>query len=406
MANQSVPVLDLLHPDFISDPVPMIDRMLREQPIAFDPRMGGWLIGRYRDIMALHRDPRLSCQRTHLVTATLPTDLHDMIEPFLVWARQGIAMSDPPRHTRLRRLASHAFQPGHLARLESWIQSVVDELIDGVIDAGEMELVSDFACPLPQRVISQMVGISTADRDKFIAWTSAPLNVITSGSNSADTIQQALDAVAELKDYFGALIPQRRKRLVEGEILSDLIAASEQQDRLTTEEITVVAADIMSGGYHTTTHLISSLMLQLLRHPDQLALVRKDPDLAASAVEEVMRYEPSITFNTRAVTEPIEYEGARFEPGQLLYLITCAANRDPERFPEPHRFDVTRKDNKHLTFGLGAHFCLGAPLARMEARIALRRLLERLPDLHLPEQPIERLPYMAMRPLARLVVRW
>jgi hypothetical protein len=406
MANQSIPVLDLLHPDFISDPVPMIDRMLREQPIAFDPRLGGWLLGRHRDIMALQRDPRLSCQRTHLATATLPPDLRDMIEPFLAWARQSIAMSDPPRHTRLRRLASHAFQPGSLARLEPWIQSVVDELIDRVIDAGEMEVLSDLAYPLPQLVIGRMVGISAIDRDKFVAWTTAPLNVFTSSSNSAETIQQALDAVAEIKDYFGALIAERRKHLVEGEILSELIAASEEQDRLSTEEITVVAADIMSGGYHTTTHLIANAMLQLLRHPDQLALVRDNPDLAAGAVEEVLRYEPSITFNTRAVTEPIEYQGARFEPGQLLYFITCAANRDPERFPDPHRFDVTRKDNKHLTFGLGAHFCLGAPLARMEARIAIRRLIERLPDLHLPEQAIERLPYMAMRPLARLVVRW
>lgn len=406
MSQPSLPVLDLLHPEFVRDPYPMVDRMLREQPIAFDPRLGGWIIGRYHDMMELTRDPRLSNRRVGFVTAALSDELRAEVAPLVAWYEQWLIMADPPRHTRLRGLAAHAFQPRNLARLEGVIEGLVDELLDAVMAAGEMEVKRDLAEPLPQMVISRMVGVPESDRPRFVKWSQDLLELLTSGKPSAGAIAEARTSYGELTAYFADLVARRREQPVEGEILSELIAASEGGERLTAEEVTVLAANLMAGGFETTTHLITNAVLCLLRHPDQLELLRRDPELIPGAVEEVLRFEPSIAVNSRVVAEPFEYEGRRFEAGQMVYLVSCAANRDPARFPEPDRFDVRRPDNKHVTFGFGIHFCLGAPLARMEAQIALRRVLARMPGLWLPEQPIERMPNMAMRPLAKLVVRW
>lgn len=402
MTPPSVPILDVLHEDFIRDPYPMASRMLREQPIAFDARLGGWLVGRYDDTMALSRDPRLSNHRVGVVTAMLSDELREEAAPLVAWFEKWMVMSDPPRHTRLRKLTARAFQPRNLARLEGFIERTVDERLDAVMSAGQMELRRDLADPLPQMVISHMVGVPEADRAKFVTWTLDLLELLTVIKVTAEAIARARRSYDEVTAYFGELIARRRESPIEGEILSELIAASEGDDQLTPEEVTEIGVNLMAGGFETTTHLITNAVLCLLRHPDQLERLREDPGLIPSAVEEVLRFEPSITFNTRVVTEPFEHEGHRFELGQMLYFLSCAANRDPARFPDPDRFDVGREDNKHVTFGFGIHFCLGAPLARMETQIALRRMLARMPDLRLPEQSIERAPNMAMRPLKTL----
>lgn len=405
-ADPSVPVLDIFHPDFAGDPAPMIDRMLREQPIAFDPRLGGWLIGRHRDVMALQAEPRLTSLRIDYVTAGLSPELRAAIEPLVAWYGRWIVMKDPPEHTRLRRLAAHAFQPRNLERLRGRIEQVVDQLVDEVVDAGEMEVMSQLAYPLTRAVISDMVGVPWDDRDRLLAWISDFIALLAASLRTEEAIAQAMRSYDDMRAYMLALIDRRRQQPVEGEILSDLVAACDQDDRLTVDEIIDLVAFILTGGYDTTAHLIGNGLLQLLRHPAQLAQVRQDSALLPAAIEEALRLDPSITFNTRAVVAPIDHEGHRFEAGQLLYFMTIAANRDPARFPEPHRFDIRREKNAHVSFGFGGHYCLGAALARMEARIAFERLLARLPGLTLPEQPIVRRPAVAVRPLERLVVRW
>jgi cytochrome P450 len=401
-----VPVLDMLHPDFVANPVPMVDRMLREQPIARDHRLGGWLLGRYRDTLALQRDPRLRSNRAAYVSAALSPELRTLIAPLASWYGEWISMKDAPDHTRLRKLAAPAFQPRNLARLERRIEQVVDQLLDGVMAAGQMDLVRELAFEVPGRIIGEMLGVPEADHSLLLPWTHDIMDLLGANLNTAEKITSALRSHEQMFAYIRGLVEERRKRPVEGEILSSLVVASDAGDRLSMDELLTMVSTIMVGGYETTAHLIANGTLLLLTHPEQLAMLRANPALVPGAIEEMLRIEPSPSFNTRAVGEAFEYQGHRFEPGQILYLITIAANRDPERFPDPHRFDITRTDNAHLTFGFGIHFCLGAALGRMEARIAFQRLLARLPGLTLAEQEIERLPSMAMRALKQLVVRW
>jgi cytochrome P450 len=406
-AASSVPVLDVLHPDYVANPIPMIDRMLREQPIAFDPRLGGWLIGRYSDTMALQREPRLHSNRIGYITAALSPELRAQIMPLSDWYEQWLPMKDPPEHTRLRRLAAPAFQPRNLARLERRIEEVVDEIIDRVQGRGEMEVAREFAFPLPRTIIAAMIGIPDSDLDRIMPWIHDFIALLGGELNTAESIARGRQSYAEVTTYYRDLIEERRRRPVDGEILSSLVAAHEAGDRLSMDELITMITLLTVGGYETTAQLITNGTLLLLQHPAELARLRERPEQCANAVEEMLRCEPSPSFNTRAVRESFEYQGHRFEAGQILYFMTMASNRDPERFADPHRFDVGRADaSAHLTFGFGIHHCLGAPLARMEARIAFQRLVTRLPGLSLPEQTLRRHPSLALRGLERLMVRW
>lgn len=405
MTTANLP-LDLLSPDYINDPVPMIDRMLAEAPMFFDPRLYGWMVGRYRDVQALQASPNLTASRAFYVSAALPPELQAQIKPLVDWYQQWIVMMDAPEHTRLRRLGGQAFKPKQIEKVVARVEEVVDELIARVIDRGEMEFLADFAVPLPQTIISEMVGIPAADRERFIEWTDDLTRLLSAALNTPEGIAHALESYEQMKAYFDDLLAERRKQPIPGEVLSNLVVASEEQDRLTADEVINLVAFIMTGGYETTTHLLANGMLLLLQHPEQLAKLRADPGLIPGFVEETLRCEPSITINVRSVAAPFTYEGHELAPGQMMYFLTSVANRDPEQFPDPHRFDVERADNKHLAFGFGAHFCLGAALARMEAQIAFRKLLERLPGLSLPEQEIVRAPNFVVRPLTRLALTW
>jgi cytochrome P450 len=398
--------LDLLSPEYIDDPTPMIDRMLGEAPIFFDPRLYGWMVGRYRDVMALQANPNLTASRASYVCAALAPELQAQMKPLVDWYSQWIVMMDAPEHTRLRRLGGHAFKPKQLERIGERVAEVTDELIDAVIDRGEMDFLTEFAFPLPQTIICEMVGIPAADRDRFIAWTNDLTLLLSASLRTAEGIAHALESFEQMKGYFAELMAERRKQPIPGEVLSSLVIASEEQDRLTAEEVMNLVAFIMTGGYETTTHTLTDGMLLLLSHPEQLAKVRADPGLVAGWVEETLRCEPSIGINVRGVSSAFEYEGHAFEPGQMIYFLATAGNRDPEQFADPHRFDVERRDNKHLSFGFGAHFCLGAALARLEAQTAFRRVLERLPGLRLAAQEIERAPNFVVRPLTRLLLEW
>lgn len=406
-AASSVPVLDVLHPDYVANPNPMIDRMLREQPIVFDPRLGGWLIGCYSDTMALQREPRLHSNRVGYITAALSPELREQIMPLSDWYEQWLPMRDPPEHTRLRRLAAPAFQPRNLTRLERRIEEVVDGILDRVQARGEMDVARDFAFPLPRTIIAAMIGIPDSDLDRLMPWIHDFIALLGGELNTAESIARGRKSYDEVTAYYRDLIEERRRSPVDGEILSSLITAHEAGDRLSMDELISMITLLTVGGYETTAQLITNGTLLLLQHPDQLARLRAQPELCANAVEEMLRCEPSPSFNTRAVRESFEYQGHRFEAGQILYFMTIASNRDPARFADPHRFDVGRADaNAHLTFGFGIHHCLGAPLARMEARIAFQRLITRLPGLSLPEQRIARTPSLALRGLERLTVRW
>ena len=315
-------------------------------------------------------------------------------------------MMDAPEHTRLRRLGGQAFRPKELAKIGARIEQLTDALIDAVIDRGAMEFVSEFAMPLPQTIIGEMVGIPKADNERFLVWITDLTGLLSAGLNTPEAIAHALQSYEEMKVYFDELLAERRKHPIPGEVLSNLVIAAEEHDQLSADEVINLIAFIMTGGYETTTRLLTSGMLLLLSDPAQLARVRADPSLISGWIEETLRCEPSIGINTRSIAAPFSYQGHELQPGQMIYFIITAANRDPEQFPDPHRFNVARADNKHLAFGFGAHFCLGAGLARLEAQIAFAKLLERLPGLSLPEQEIVREPNFVLRPVPRLQLRW
>jgi hypothetical protein len=396
--------LDMLDPAYGVDPYPLLDRMRDETPIQFDPRLYGWLVGRHGDVMALMRDGRLSSHRLGYLDAALPPDLKERIAPLVAFAATWLTMLDGDAHGRVRRLGTSAFQPRFLSRMEGRIEALADELIDRAGVPGRMDVMADLAYPLTQLVIGEMLGIPADDRPRLVRWVAASNGLLSATLGTAERIDEAKASFAEMREYYAGLIEERRRRPVPDELISSLATAAEGGDRLSDEEIVSLVTFLVSAAYDTTAHLIGNAVHQILSHPGAWAALREDPALVPSAVEETLRCEPSILINTRLVTAPIEHGGFRFEPGQMIYFLAGAANRDPEVFADPGRFDVRRRDNRHVSFGYGAHFCLGAPLARLEAQIALRRLLARAPGAALCEQAFARAPGFVTRPLLQLLV--
>lgn len=401
----AIPVLDLLAPDYVQDPTSMIDRMHAEQPVAFDARLHGWIVGGWRDVKALEREPRLTSARAGYVRAMTPPELQERVTPLVDWYAEWMVMRDGADHRRLRGLAAHAFQPRNIQKLEARIDEVSHALVDAALERAEVDVVQALAYPLPRIIICEMLGIPEADMHLFESWT-PPINLLLAGAlTSEEVIDRVIRARAATHEYITALIAQRRRSPREGEVLTCMVQAMAADDTLTETEVVDLAVFIMAGAYDTTAHLITNGLLAMLRDPEQLAAVRAEPSRVDGWVEETLRCDPSLTVNTRAVAEAFEYEGHRFEPGQMVYFVPLAANRDPARFPDPHRFDSARANaSEHISFGFGAHFCIGAPLARLEARRMFRALLERTRELGLPEQEIERIPSMVVRGLQRLRV--
>lgn len=396
--QDATPPFDMLSPEFVTNPVPMIARMHAEAPVFFDPRVNGWMVGSWRVNKALEREPRCSAARSGYVTALTPPALQPRVLPLVAWYAEWIAMRDGADHRRLRQLAAHAFTPRNVERLRERVAAVAGPIIDAALERGHMEVLGELAFPVPRTIICEMLGIPESDVGLFSKWTPSVTNLLSASLTTDEIIDHVYATKAEVHDYFTRLVADRRRSPREGEILSDLVQAIEGNDTLTVDEIIDLAVFIMTGGYDTTTHLIASGLKFLLEHPEQLAKVRADPSKIDGWIEETLRLDPQIALNTRIVKEGFEHEGRRFEPGQMVYFLSLAANRDPERFPDPDRFDVERKNaSEHITFGFGPHHCIGAPLARMEARTVFQTLLQKTKELRLPEQPFERVPTTLLR---------
>lgn len=286
---------------------------------------------------------------------------------------------DAPDHTRLRRLVSKAFTPRSVEAQRPGVQSLVDEAIDRAADRGHIELIAELAYPMPITTISRLLGLPAEDHLRIQSWSRAQLccSFEASGTLPGEAQRQNCTVQSDLTAYFAGLIT-RRRRDPGDDLLSALIAAEELEDKLTVEEVNATARLLLVGGHETTLSLIANGMLALLRHPDQLELLRRQPSLMESAVEEVLRYDPPFQFVTRIALEHLEVGGYRVARGKVIVLWLAAGNRDGARFPEPDRFDITRASNHHLAFGAGAHFCLGAPLARLQGEVALQTLVQRL----------------------------
>ncbi len=374
---------DLASPDFQADPYPVYATLRREAPVFQRTLASGervWLLSRYLDVVAALRDPRFQASKfpdaaVDLVRASGDAALIHLFE----MAGRMMLTRDAPDHTRLRGLVNRAFTPRIVEQLRPRIQQVADELIDEAEVAGRMDVMAQLATPLPVIVISELLGAPVEDRGLFKRW-SDQMAVFLDGSIREAGIHEAARASVELRDYFAGEIALR-KRQPRDDLLTRLVMASDLDDALSEEEVIATAVLLLGAGHETTTNLIGNGVQALLRHPAELVRLRARPELVASAVEEMLRFDSPVQLTSRRPSVPVEIEGFKIPAGDEVSLFLGAANRDPVQFPDAQRFDIARGENRHVAFGHGSHFCLGAALARAEAQIAIETLLRRLPGL-------------------------
>ncbi|MFG2126207.1 cytochrome P450 [Streptomyces sp. NPDC048751] len=349
-----------------------------------------WLVVGHEEARAALADPRLSKDGSRIGVVFLDEQL---IGKYLL-------VADPPQHTRLRALVSRAFTPRRVEELRPRIQRITDDLLDAMLPQGRADLVESFAYPLPLTVICELLGVPELDRRAFRELTTEAV-----APTSADSEH---DAFVRLAAYLTELIEDKRRAGASDDLLSDLIrTTAEDGDRLSPGELRGMAFILLIAGFETTVNLIANGVHALLTHPDQLAALRADMTLLDGAVEEMLRYEGPVENATfRYAAEPLEIGGTTIGQGEAVMIGLAAADRDPARYPDPAHFDIHRDTRAHLAFGHGIHYCLGAPLARLEARAAIRTLLERFPTLTLDGPPGEWLPGMLMRGMRSLPVRW
>jgi cytochrome P450 len=395
----------LADPAINADPFPIFRRLQDEDPVHWSDAVKGWNVTRYDDVRAIALDRELSADRVRPFFAVLPSEeqrkLADLAHYLTLWA----VFKDPPDHTRLRGLLNRAFTPRAVEALRPNIARIVDDLLDNIAARGEADLIADFAYPLPASVIMDMLGVPRSDLAVMKVWSDDIALFVGIARTTPGKHARAQAGTREMAAYFRRLVAERRKA-PRDDMISALIAAEEQAQHLTEDEIVATCILLLFAGHETTANLIGNGVLALLRHPEQLAKLRARPELAASAVEECLRYDGPSGALARVVAVAQEMGGRHLKQGDRVYAWMNAANRDPRRFPDPDRFDIERSDNRHLTFGHGAHFCLGAPLARLEAQIAFPRLLARLDRLALVPTRLEWIDSLILRGVKRLPVRF
>ncbi|TDO37092.1 cytochrome P450 [Paractinoplanes brasiliensis] len=373
---------DLNSDDYFSDPYPTYDRMRVHDPVFFDETKGLWYVTRHADVMALARHPGTSVNRVEAFFTGVSPQLAGQVAVVRRFFFDWLVFLDPPQHTRLRRLLMKAFSPAAVARLAPGLNEIVDETLDDLADHDAFDVVNEFGVPVTLRLIARMIGIPDSDIGSFKALADAAIKPLTWTGDPDGNVVAAHDGVVGLEAFFRGLIQERRRRPAD-DLLTHLIQAGAGDQAMTDQEIVSTCAMLLVAGHETSANLIGTGLLALLRHPDQLALLRDDPALIDSAVEEFLRYDGSGGGIGRIATEPIEFSGGRIPPGQLAFGLTHAANHDPAVFENPGRLDIRRTDNRHLGLGHGLHMCLGAHLARLETRTAISALLHRRPRLTL-----------------------
>jgi cytochrome P450 len=353
---------------FFRDPHSMLAGIREEGArAAFLPRMGTVMLLAYADVLEALLD------RNFGAIGSSYYERQGWSEgPYIDWVRRTVVFLDPPVHDRLRGLVSRAFTPRQVARVRPITEQIASRLAADAAERGHVDFYDVFAQKLPLQVICEVIGIPEVDFEQMGRWTEA-LSVATAYPGPAERVA-ADAAMLGLTAYAGELIAARRAAPAE-DLLSALIEVEEAGDRLSPEELVAMVAQMLYAGHETTRNLIGNGLFCLLEHPEQLARLRADPSLIESAVEEMLRYEPPIIFLSRVVRRDCALAGVEFAAGSLMHVSLSSANRDPARFAEPDRFDVARPDNRHLSFGYGAHFCLGASIARMEGRVAFETLL-------------------------------
>ena len=390
-------------PAFIADPYPTYRRLLEGEPVR-EGMLGLYIVPHYADCVAMLRDPRASNDQRN------SDDFAQMMEQGAVDAdaqmleRRPFLFMDPPDHTRLRGLVNKAFTPAVIEGLRPRVQRIVDDLVARAIERGSMDVIPDLAYPLPVRVISEMLGVPPEDNARFSTWSRELARSLDPDFVvPQDELERRNRAIEEFTDYFRELIAVRRRE-PKDDLISGLIAAEDDGQKLSENELLSTCILLLVAGHETTVNLIGNGVQALMQHPDALRRLREDPSLIRGAVEEMLRFDPPVQLTGRIAMEDIRLPNGTVPKGKQAILLLGAANHDPDQFPDPERFDITRADNRHIAFGMGIHFCLGAPLARVEGQIAIGTLMARTREVALDGEAVYR-PQFTLRGLQSLPVR-
>lgn len=398
--TQTLSLYHLLDPEVLANPYPLYHQLRSEDPIHWDPFLHAWVVTRYADVITVFQ--RFSANRT-----PTPEQLEAMglgaLRPLAQLMVRQMLFLDPPVHGRVRGLASKAFTPRRVEVLRDHIQDITARLLDAIQGQGHMDVIADLGRPLPAIVTAELLGLPTSDWMQLTAWSTDFAQVLGNFQHNPDRIPQILRTVDEMTAYFHAAVQRYRAEPGEG-LISALVEAEQDGDRLSDEEIVANVIITMVGGQETTTNLIGNGMLSLLRHPDQLERLRADFSLIPSAVEELLRYESPSQHTARLAPEDGELGGKLIRKRQAVIAVMGAANRDPERFPDPDRLDLGRQDNRHVAFAWASHFCFGAPLARIEGQVAFEAMLRRMPNLRVEAGHLEWRDNLGLRGLTTLPV--
>lgn len=405
MINQSFDAA-LTSPEFFANPYLVYDNLRESAPVYWSEAWSAWVITRYEDVMFVLKQSDLfsSAGRVRYLLETLPDEARQQVAALERHYDIGIAHSDPPDHTRLRGLLKRVFTPRMVAQWEPRIAEVVNELLDAAQDKGSLDIIHDVAYPLPATIIAEMLGAPNSDIALFRDWAVAINRLFEKGGTmTVDSAMAAQDSLYEMRDYIEKLSVLKRENPTD-DIVSKLVTAEADADKLSIGELVSTCVTFFVAGHETTTNLIGNGMLALLQHPEQMQALKADSSRINPAIEEMLRYDPSVPRGWRIAKTDVEIGGQTIQTGALVFPILASANRDSEYFPDPNTFDIARKGEKHLAFGHGIHYCIGAPLARIEGAIAMNAMLERLPNLQLATNDLTWRHDMAIRSLEALPV--
>jgi cytochrome P450 len=373
--DEKLSLLRTLNPEALADPHALYRALREYDPVHWDPYMHAWVVTSYPEVISVITN--YSSDRTP------PVDYLDRLglsfmKPFSEMMQRQMLFMDAPQHSRLRDLCSVAFTPRKVEELRRVIRSIADELIDKVVPCGRLDLIADFAAPLPAIMTAKLMGVPVEDHRQLGVWANDIAEVHGNFQHHPDRVREIVQSLQDMKTYLVDRMQELRKRPDNGLIYS-LMTAEVDGQRLTDEEVIASTVVTIIGGHETTTNLIASGFLTLLRNPDSFEQLRSHPEIIASAVEELLRYESPVQHTARIAPADTDLGGKTIRKGAKVVAVLAAANRDPSRFSDPDRLDLLRPDNRHVAFGWAAHFCFGAPLARMEGQIAFNALLRRLP---------------------------
>jgi pimeloyl-[acyl-carrier protein] synthase len=372
--NEEVSLLRVLDPEVLADPYAFYRALREHDPVHWDPYMHAWVVTAYSEVVTVLMN--YSADRTPAPNYLDRLGL-SLMRPFAEVMLQQMMFMDGVRHSQLRDICAAAFTPRRVEELRKVIESITDELIDKVIASGRMDMIADFANPLPAIVTARLLGVPVEDHEQLHAWVLDVAEVLGNFQHHPDRVAEIMQSLQDLKSYVAERMEEQRGCPTSG-LIHSLMTAEVEGHRLSDEEVIANTIITLIGGHETTTNLIASGFLTLLRCPESLEQLRTQPEIIGSAIEELLRFESPVQHTARIAPADMQLGGKTIKKNSRVVAVLAAANRDPNRFPDPDRMDLLRPDNRHLAFGWAAHFCFGAPLARMEAQIAFNSLLRRL----------------------------